>query len=127
MANRYKALATAAVLITVAQYFLSGDPPWSHAQLGERPGNSRDDPIDVPHDLSGNSIKVPRIRVVHTTDPRFPGGSMYLQQADPWLGYQWGRYLTQREFRERDGVYGGAGKLDGLLLADGKTRMMSRL
>src|SRR5204862_1956108 len=54
------------------------------------------------------------------------GGSLYLQQADPWLGYQWGRDLTQREFRERDGVYGGAGRLDGLLLRDGKTRMMSR-
>jgi hypothetical protein len=51
---------------------------------------------------------------------------MYLQQVDPWLGYQWGRSLTQREFRERDGVYGDAGKLDGLLLPDGSTKMMSR-
>ncbi len=95
-------------------------------QLQERPGNSTDDPVAVPHDLSGCSIKNPRVRVVHTTDPALAGGSMYLQQADPWLGYQWGRSLTQREFRERDGVYGGAGKLDGPLLADGKTRMMSR-
>ena len=80
----------------------------------------------MPHDLTGCSIKNPRVRVVHTTDPALAGGSLYLQQADPWLGYQWGRSLTQREFRERDGVYGGAGKLDGPLLADGKTRMMSR-
>jgi hypothetical protein len=46
--------------------------------------------------------------------------------VDPWLGYQWGRSLTQREFRERDGVYGDAGKLDGMLLPDGATKIMSR-
>ena len=97
-----------------------------HAQLGERPGNSQDNPIDVPRDLSGCSIKIPRIHVVHTTDPNLPGGSMYLQQVDPWLGYKWGWSLTQREFRERDGVYGDAGKLDGIILPDGVTKMMSR-
>src|SRR2546421_647631 len=53
-------------------------------------------------------------------------GRMYLQQADRWLGYQWGRSLTQRNFRERDGVYGQAGKLDGILLTDGVTPMMDR-
>jgi hypothetical protein len=98
----------------------------AHAQLGERPGNSFDDPIENPHDISGLSIKNPRVRVVHTTDASAPGGSMYLQAIDPWLGYQWGRNLTQREFRERDGVYGDAGKLDGALLPDGATKMMSR-
>ena len=96
------------------------------AQLGERPGHSLDNPIDVPHDLSGLSIKNPRVRVVHTTDPGEAGGSMYLQQVDPWLGYQRGRNLTQREFRSRDGVFGDAGKLDGLLLPDGASHMMSR-
>jgi hypothetical protein len=96
------------------------------AQLGERPGNSLDNPIDTPRDLSGLSIKNPRIRIVHTTDPRLRGGSMYLQQVDPWLGYKWGWSLTQREWRERDGVYGDAGKLDGPILPDGATKMMSR-
>jgi hypothetical protein len=96
------------------------------AQQTERPGNSRDNPVDVPRDLSGLSIKNPRIRIVHTTDPAKEGGSMYLQQVDPWLGYQWGRSLTQRNFRERDGVYGQAGKLDGIVLPDGFTRMMDR-
>ena len=62
----------------------------SHAQLQERPGCSFDNPIDMPRDLSGCSIKIPRIRIVHTTDPAKPGGSMYLQQVDPWLGYKWG-------------------------------------
>src|SRR5271166_6109539 len=96
------------------------------AQLSERPGNSRDNPIDVPRDLSGLSIKNPRTRVVHTTDPWKEGGSMYLQQVDPWLGYQWGHSLTQRNFRERDGVYGDAGKIDGILLPDGVSKMMDR-
>ena len=99
---------------------------WVRGQLSERPGNSLDNPIDVPRDLSGLSIKNPRIRVVHTTDPSKEGGSMYLQQVDPWLGYQWGRSMTQRNFRERDGVYGDAGKIDGILLADGVTKMMDR-
>jgi hypothetical protein len=98
----------------------------SLAQLGERPGNSMDNPIDTPRDLSGLSIKNPRIRVVHTTDPSKAGGSMYLQQVDPFLGYKWGWSLTQREWRERDGVYGDAGKLDGMLLPDGATKIMSR-
>src|SRR5438034_8022474 len=96
------------------------------AQQTERPGNSQDHPIDLPRDLSGLSIKNPRCRVVHTTDPWQEGGSMYLQQVDPWLGYQWGRSLTQRNFRERDGVYGDSGKLDGILLPDGATKMMDR-
>src|SRR6266851_3025184 len=74
------------------------------AQQTERPGNSLDNPIDVPRDISGLSIKTPRIRVVHTTDPWQEGGSMYLQEVDPWLGYRWGKDLTQRNFRARDGV-----------------------
>src|SRR5205085_4790220 len=96
------------------------------AQLSERPGCSTDNPIDTPRDLSGCSVKNPRVRVVHTTDPGLEGGSMYLQQVDPWLGFQWGRSLTQRNFRERDGVYGDAGKIDGILLPDGVSKMMDR-
>jgi hypothetical protein len=96
------------------------------AQQTERPGCSVDHPIDTPRDLSGLSIKNPRVRIVHTTDPTQAGGSMYLQEVDPWLGYTWGRSLFQRNFRERDGVFGEAGKLEGLLLPDGATRMMDR-
>ena len=51
---------------------------------------------------------------------------MYLQQIDPWLGYQWGRTLTQRNFRERDGAYGKTGMLDGITLPDGVSKMMDR-
>ena len=42
------------------------------ARLSERPGCSTDQPIEFPHDLSGLSIKTPRVRVVHT-DRRQPG------------------------------------------------------
>ena len=98
----------------------------AHAQQTERPGSSLDNPIDVPRDLSGLSIKIPRIRVVHTTDPSQEGGSMYLQEVDPWLGYMWGKALSQRNFRERDGVYGDNGKIEGVLLPDGATKMMDR-
>jgi hypothetical protein len=96
------------------------------AQQTERPGNSLDNPIDVPRDLAGLSIKIPRIRVVHTADPWQEGGSMYLQEVDPWLGYMWGKNLTQRNFRDRDGVYGDNGKIEGVLLPDGATKMMDR-
>ncbi len=122
--RRHHAVLTGLALLALILFLLGRRP--ATAQLDERPGNSSDNPIDVPHDLSGLSIKNPRIRVVHTTDPHRKGGSLYLQQADPWLGYKWGWSLTQREFRERDGVYGDTGKLDGLLLADGVTKMMSR-
>jgi hypothetical protein len=99
---------------------------WVRAQQTERPGCSVDHPIDLPKDLAGLSIRNPRIKVIHTTDPALAGGSMYLQTVDPFLGYVWGRSLFQRNFRDRDGVYGEAGKLDGLLLPDGATRMMDR-
>ena len=119
-----KQITVATYIFTTLILLVAGSR--ASAQLGERPGNSTDNPVDLPRDLSGLSIKNPRVRIVHTNDPCREGGSMYLQQADPWLGYQWGRSLTQREFRERDGVYGDAGKLDGLLLPDGATKMMSR-
>jgi hypothetical protein len=110
--------------VAVALYVGHNLNAW--AQLSERPGCSTDNPIDSPRDLSGCSNKNPRIRVVHTTDPALEGGSMYMQQVDPWLGYMWGKSLTQRNFRERDGVYADAGKIDGTLLADGATKMMDR-
>src|SRR3954469_25804966 len=113
------AAAAAALGLGAAWSAWHGAAP-ARADLTERPGNSLDDPIDVPHDLSGLSVKTPRVRIVHTTDPSKPGGSMYLQLADPWLGYQWGRDLIQREFRDRDGVYAdNNGRLDGPLLPDG--------
>jgi len=125
MGKRTSILISGFVLGVAATLYL-GYVLGVRAQLSERPGNSLDHPIDTPRDLSGLSIKNPRVRVVHTTDPWKEGGSMYLQQVDPWLGYQWGRSMTQRNFRERDGVYGDAGKIDGILLPDGVSKMMDR-
>ncbi|MCH7728729.1 MAG: hypothetical protein IH991_19935, partial [Planctomycetes bacterium] len=98
----------------------------SDAQKNYRPGGVRSDPIQNPRDLSGFSVRGPRVRIVHTTDPNKAGGSMYLQNVDPWLGYLLGRELTQREFTRAEGVFGEVGKSDGLLLPDGATHMMSR-
>jgi hypothetical protein len=113
------ALGVLATLYLSQQFFL-------RAQQSERPGNSLDNPIEMPRDLSGLSIKSPRIRIVHTTDPWQEGGSMYLQEVDPWLGWMWGKNLTQRSFRERDGVYGDNGKIEGIMLPDGASKMMDR-
>jgi hypothetical protein len=96
------------------------------AQLTERPGTTYDNPIDKPRDPTGFSIKTPRVRAVCTTDPDLPGGTAYLFFKDPWLGYQRGRELFQREMRVRDGVGGEAGKLDGPALQDGSTKMLVR-
>jgi hypothetical protein len=125
MRNTFVLIGLGFLLGIGASVYLSQNP-FLQAQQSERPGNSLSPAIDMAKDLSGLSIKAPRIRVVHTTDPAQEGGSMYLQQVDPWLGYQWGRSLSQRNFRDRDGVYGDAGKIDGIMLPDGVTKMMDR-
>lgn len=96
------------------------------AQQNYRPGNAGSDPIEFPRDLSGYSVRSPRIRLIHTEEPQLPGGSMYLQQVDPWLGYLWGRELLQREFTPDQGVFGEPSKPDGVLLPDGATHMTNR-
>lgn len=92
-----KKLATVACLLALA-----ATP--GLAQLSERPGTSTDTTKGVK-DVSGLSIKTPRIRFVHTTDPEIEGGSMYLQTYDPFLAFKYGKDLTQREMRPRDGVF----------------------
>jgi hypothetical protein len=125
--RNHRAALISGIAIGVLATLYAGHTWLVRGQMTERPGGSMDNPIDTPKDLSGLSIKNPRVRVVHTTDPSKEGGSMYLQQVDPWLGYQWGRNLTQRNFRDRDGVYGdNNGKLDGIILPDGATKMMDR-
>ncbi|MBI3723165.1 hypothetical protein HY251_04300 [bacterium] len=92
----------------------------------ERPGNSLDDPIRKPKDLSGKSIKCARVRAVHSTDPKEEGASAYFYEKDPWLGYQRGRELFLREFSRADGAFSEAGKLAGLLLEDQTSRLQNR-
>ncbi|HTE17576.1 MAG TPA: hypothetical protein VK689_04245, partial [Armatimonadota bacterium] len=88
----------------------------------ERPGGSRDDPITAPRDLSGRSIKTPRVRIPHSADLRKVGASGYFLFVDPWLGYGRGRELFLREFAAWDGVFGESGQHGGPLLDDGVSR-----
>lgn len=102
----------------------------SSAQYAERPRPVN--AISKAIDASGRSIKNPRVRAVHTTDPALQGGTAWFINRDPFLAYQLGRNLNFREFRSRDGVFsefhenlyqvevGGVGFLGGPM-EDGQT------
>jgi hypothetical protein len=92
----------------------------------ERPGGAGDDPAWKNRDVSGRSVKCPRVRVIHSPDPTKAGTSAYFLQVDPWLGYARGRELFLREFAAADGVFGESGRVAGPVLDDGVTRMASR-
>ncbi len=92
----------------------------------ERPGNSTDDPIRKPKDLTGRSGKCRRVRAVRTTDPIEEGGTAWLTRVDPWLGYQRGRELFVREFSAADGAFGEAGKMAGPVLEDQASKTITR-
>jgi len=108
-------------LVLVAPAF-AFDMKWSP----ERPGTSTDDPIQFPKDLSGRSIKCPRVRAVHSDNVADEGATGYLLKVDPWLGYQRGRELFVREFSLSDGVFGESGKPAGRVLEDQATKIMTR-
>jgi len=91
----------------------------------ERPGNSQDDPVTTPRDLSGRSVKTPRVRIIHSRDPELAGTSAYFLFKDPWLGYQRGRELFLREFGAWEGVFGESGQQGGPVLDDGVTRQQA--
>ncbi|MFZ5863947.1 MAG: di-heme oxidoredictase family protein [Nitrospirota bacterium] len=100
--------------------------PLAHAQLSERPGTSIST-LRGAKDVTGRSIKDQRVRVVHSADPSQEGASRYLQDQDPWLAYQRGKNLTQREFRARDGAFGRAGSFfEPKLLGDRVTPRLGR-
>src|SRR2546428_8735460 len=92
-------------LLLLAALCLVSDPIVC-AQQTYRPGGSQDDPIEWPRDLSGYSVRSPRVRIVHTTDSALAGGSLDLPQEDPWLGYLWGRGLVQRGWLPRGRLVG---------------------
>lgn len=114
-------LCAAAVLAAAARGFGS-DVEYNP----ERPGNSTDDPIKRPRDLSGRAVKCPRVRAVHSTDSNDEGATAYLTRRDPWLGYQRGRELFVREFSKVDGVFGESGRMAGPTLTDEATNMITR-
>ncbi len=117
--SKYR-LIVAALLLVAPAFAL--DPTWSP----ERPGTSTDDPIQTPKDLSGRSIKCPRVRAVHSDNVADEGATDYLLKVDPWLGYQRGRELFVREFSLSDGVFGESGKPAGRVLEDQATHILTR-
>jgi hypothetical protein len=101
------------------------EAPVKLSYSSERPGGSADDPVECPRDLSGRSVKTRRVRAIHG-EPSQAGTAAYFIAQDPWLAWQRGRELCQREFSAADGVFGESGKLDGKSLRDGATKIMSR-
>ena len=92
-------LSAVALVVTMAST--------ASAQYAERSSLFGSGNPDV--DVSGRSVKNPRTRAIHTTDPLDvgqAGGTAWLIGQDPFLAYQLGRNLNMREFRKRDGVFG---------------------
>ncbi|MCB2155107.1 hypothetical protein KQI84_09490 [bacterium] len=95
------------------------------AQLSERPGTSTEGWSDRrAKDLSGLSIKSRRIRIRSSFDAREPGTSGWFIRRDPWLAFQRGRDLFQRQWRVRDGATGHGGDFIGGPLGDERTKML---
>lgn len=100
------------------------DPrPARFLYASERPGGATDDPMARARDVTGRSVKTPRVRAQQADEP---GGTVWLLREDPWLAYARGRELFLREFSAADGAYGEAGRLAGPTLDDGATRLMAR-
>ncbi len=93
------------------------------AQYAERPAlfGSGSNAVDV----SGRSIKDPRVRAVHTTDPNLLGGTSYLFERDPFLAYQIGRNLNFLEFTQRMGTFDANVSNLGGLNPDGVTAKLT--
>jgi hypothetical protein len=108
--------ALALGLATAIALLLTGT---TSAQYAERPSLVGSGQPDV--DATGRSIKNPRVRAVHTTDPSLPGGTAWFLDRDPFLAYQLGRNLNFREFRVRDGVFDATISGLGGPMVDGTT------
>src|SRR5919112_3480085 len=73
-------------------------------------------------DKDPNGVRIPyaRVRLVHSDDPRQEGTTAFLRAHDPYLLYQLGRDLVQRQFTLADGAYGRSGELSVPLYAGGE-------
>lgn len=82
---------------------LLGFTPLASAQYAERAElfGSGQKAVDV----SGRSVKDPRVRAIHTTDALLAGGTADLVARDPFLAYQIGRNLNFYEFTEKHGTF----------------------
>lgn len=103
-----------------------GVPERSILTSSARPGNSWDDPIQTPRDLTGRSPKWRKIPLKRGRDRREPGSSRFLIHQDPWLAYQIGKDLLLREYSLGEGAFSQAGKLGGPRLEDGATKILTR-
>lgn len=65
-----------------------------------------------PRDPFGIALVYPFVHLVHSPDSSAAGGTAHLRNHHPFLLYQLGRDLVQRQFRLSEGVYGRVGALD---------------
>ena len=66
---------------------------------------------EAPYDATGVSIPYPLIHLVHSRDGATPGTTADFSRRDPFLLYQLGRDLLNRQFNLSHGVYGRPGEL----------------
>jgi hypothetical protein len=97
-----KLFANAATLAATALILC----PTAGAQYAERGSLAGSGRPDV--DVSGRSVKPPRVRAIHSDSNVDRGSTAWLIDRDPFLAYQLGRNLHFREFRTRDGVFRAA-------------------
>lgn len=63
-------------------------------------------------DALGLSLSYRLVHLQHTTDPKLPGGTAGLRANQPFLFYQLGRDLANRQYRLDQGAYGRPGGQD---------------
>ncbi|MGE0488619.1 MAG: di-heme oxidoredictase family protein [Vulcanimicrobiota bacterium] len=110
------------LVIWLALPGLAQEVPYSF----ERPGGLTSDPLEQPRDVTGRSVKLPRVRALHDADGTVAGSAGWMVKHDPWVAYAWGRELALREFSAQEGAFGESGRLAGTTLEDQSTPMMSR-
>lgn len=87
-------------------------PALAVAQLAVRPGSTKDHPHERPWDVSGRSLKAPRVRAFHDGGA-MAGSSVWLMRHDPFIAFAIGRDMNLRDWQLRDGVFGETGRVVG--------------
>ncbi len=97
-----------------------GPTPWwlAAAVLLAALGPARAQIAESPDDPTGVSIPYPLVHLVHSEDSTRPGTTGYFGRRDPFLLYQLGRDLLNRQFQLRHGVYGRPAQLSVPLYVD---------
>lgn len=92
-----------AILVCLV-FFSLGFACWNLAVIRAQIAESTEDPTGV-------SIPYPFVHLVHSRDAAREGTTAHLRAYDPYLLYQLGRDLLNRQFAFRHGVYGRSGEL----------------